>query len=248
MMRRLMFSAACIAALWCGLTTHGGEPKAPDEDRLKRGAERMVQASRGTLAPVYAPLAAQIASDFQLAEKKGVGIDVGSGPGTLIVELCKRTRLHWINADINPHFFGHFFRLAEVQGVAGRVSAVLADAQKLPFRDDYADIIVSRGSYHFWPDRRKGLKEVYRVLKPGAVAYIGRGFPRGLPIDTARRIRAKQGKGLKYDRQKEAETFREIMAGLGIRGFRIHLPEAPGGQDVNYGIWLEFRKPQADKR
>jgi ABC-type molybdate transport system substrate-binding protein/SAM-dependent methyltransferase len=223
-------------------------PEAPGADaHQERRAERMVQASRGTLAAVYAPLAAQIAGDYRLAGKTGVGIDVGSGPGTLIVELCRRTHLHWINVDINPHFFPHFFRLAEAAGLGHRVSAVRADAVRLPFRDDYADVIVSRGSYQFWSDRKKGLAEIYRVLKPGGVAYVGRGFSRDLPIETARRIRGKQGGGPKYDRRKEADALRTIVTELHIRGFRVELPKPPGGEDVNYGIWLEFRKPAADK-
>ncbi len=223
-------------------------PIAPEADaRQERSAEGMVRASRGTLAPVYAPLAAQIAGDYRLAGKKGVGIDVGSGPGTLIVELCKRTALHWINVDINPHFFGHFFRLAEAAGFGHRVSAVRADAVRLPFRDDYADVIVSRGSYHFWSDRKKGLEEIYRVLKPGGVAYVGRGFSRDLPVEMARRIRAKQGGGPKYDRRKEADALGKTMTELHVRNFRVEVPKPPGGQDVNYGIWLEFRKPAADK-
>ena len=54
------------------------------------------------LAPVYSPLAEQIVNDFELREKRGIGIDLGSGPGDLIIELCKRTKwMHWVNADIN---------------------------------------------------------------------------------------------------------------------------------------------------
>jgi hypothetical protein len=50
------------------------------------------------LAPVYAPLAEQIVNDFALREKRGTGIDLGSGPGDLIIELCQRTRwLHWVS-------------------------------------------------------------------------------------------------------------------------------------------------------
>ena len=127
---------------------------------------------------------------------------------------------------------------------AGRVSAVYADAKALPFRDNYAEVIVSRGSYHFWGDRKKGFAEIYRVLKPGGVAYIGRGLPRHLPLETARRIRAKQSKGLRYDRDREADALRQIMVELGIRNSRVHVPKAPGGADVNYGVWVEFRKPK----
>ena len=211
---------------------------------LKRAAERMIRAAEGTLAPVYAPLAEQLVEDLDLAGKQGVGIDLGSGPGTLIVELCPRTGLHWINADINPWFFPYFHRLAEARGVGHRVSAVIADATALPFRDNYADVVVSRGSYHFWPDRRKGFAEVYRVLKPGGVAYIGRGFSRNLPIETAREVRARQRKRRGYDPQAEADALRKLLAELGIRDVRIHQPQPPGAGDVNYGLWVEFLKPR----
>lgn len=222
----------------------GAPAAAGPDDRQRRAAERMIRASRSPLAPVYAPLAEQIVKDFGLAGREGIGIDVGSGLGTLIVELCKRTRLHWINADINPSFFAPFYRLAEARGVGDRVSAVYADAKALPFRDGYADVIVSRGSYHFWGDRKKGFAEIYRVLKPGGAAYIGRGFPRDLPLETARKIRARQGGGPKYDRTKEAASLRRMMRELGIGGFRVHEPQPPGGADVNYGVWVEFRKAE----
>ena len=225
---------ACLAA---------GDPS-DKRSGPRQKAERMAQVSRTTLAPVYAPLARQIVEDFDLAEAKGIGIDVGAGPGTLIVELCKRTKLHWINADINPHCFPHFFRLAQVNGVDGQVSAVFADAKDLPFRDNYADVVVSRGSYPFWGDRKKGFQEILRVLKPGGRAFIGRGLPRDMPLKTAGSIRAKQGKSLRYDRDKEAEALRQIMADLGTKDWQVQVPKAPGGADVNYGVWVEFRKPR----
>ena len=139
-MRAAHLQALVLAA--AGWAVAGCAPAAPvrltgQQAKLSKSAERMIEASRGRLAPVYAPLAEQIVTDLALAEKGGVGIDLGSGPGTLIVELCKRTRLHWINADINPYFFGHFRALAEAHGVSHRVSAVLADAQDMPFRDNY---------------------------------------------------------------------------------------------------------------
>jgi len=208
-----------------------------------QAARRLVDANRGLLAPVYAPLAEQIVEDFRLADAQGVGIDLGSGPGTLVVELAKRTRMHWINADINPSFFPSFFRLAEAAGLGGHVSAVLADACNLPFRDGFADVVVSRGSYHFWGDRKKGFAEVYRVLKPGGVAFIGRGFSRNLPPQVARQVRARQGDSMKYDRQKAAGELRQIMTDLGIRDYKVHLPSPPGGEDINYGVWVMFRKP-----
>lgn len=207
----------------------------------------VLRVSRKTLAPVYAPLAEQLVSELNLREKEGIGIDIGSGPGSLIIELCESTKLHWINADINPDFFPHFFELTSNRGFEGRVSAMYADVHALPFHDDYADVIVSRGSFPFWDDKTQGFREIYRVLKPGAVAYIGRGFSENLPVDTARAIRAKQGKMMKYDRAEAAEELRQIMDTLKIKNFTIHAPAPAGSEDVNYGLWVEFHKPASWK-
>ncbi|MFW6164040.1 MAG: class I SAM-dependent methyltransferase [Planctomycetota bacterium] len=253
-MRRLL-PTLVIALAGC-LSARPTEPAAPqtstpaaqavpvNDADLQRAAERMIRAAEKTLAPVYAPLAEQIVADLDLADARGIGIDLGSGPGTLIVELCPRTRMHWVNADINPYFFPYFYRLAEARGVGHRVSAVYANATRLPFRDGWADVVVSRGSYHFWPDREAGFAEIYRVLKPGGVAYVGRGFPANLPVETARAVRAKQGRRWGYEPKEQAQSLRTLLAGLGIRDVRVHLPAPPGSADVNYGLWVEFHKPR----
>lgn len=242
------FCLAALTLLFCGACSFGPKPLPVSSDRkyTEQDALGMIRASRGTLAPVYAPLAEQIVADFNLAEKTGIGIDLGSGPGTLIVELCKRTRLHWINADINPHFFPHFYKQAEECGLGHQVSAIFADAHFLPFRDDYADIIVSRGSFHFWKDKVQAFSEIYRVLKPGAVAYIGRGFSENLPVETAKQIRTKRRGKMKYDVEKTADALNNIMNELEIKDYHIHRPQPPGSDEVNYGVWVEFRKPKAN--
>jgi len=199
------------------------------------------------LAPVYAPLAEQIVSEYQLATKRGTGIDLGSGPGDLIIELCKRTKwMHWVNADINPEVFPEFLRKAQQAGFQGRVSAMQADAHALPFHDNFAEIIVSRGSFPFWKDKSKAFREIYRVLKPGGVAFIGRGFSENLPVEVAREVRARQAKSNRmpaYDVDETASELRRIMKSLKIEDYQIRIPKPELRNEVNYGIWLEFRKP-----
>ena len=205
------------------------------------------ETTKSVLKPVYKPLAAEIVKKFDLADKKGIAIDLGSGPGDLIIELCRITKnLHWVNADINPDYFPGFIKKASDAGFGNRVSAIYADAQNMPFRDNYAEIIISRGSFHMWDELKAGLSEVYRVLKPGGTAYIGRGFSTDLPVNIARDIRNKQnrnGKGLKYDVEKTAEQFKIIMKELNINDFKIIIPKPAGAEGINYGLWLEFHKP-----
>ena len=127
----------------------------------------MTRAASGRLAPVYGPLAEWLVSELGLAGKDGIGVDLGGGPGTLVLELGHRTEtMHWVNADINPFFFSGFHDAVKEAGLEGRCSAIFADASLLPFRDGYADVIVSRGSFPFWDDKRQGFSEVYRVLRP----------------------------------------------------------------------------------
>jgi len=244
-----LFNLFALTLLLCGAGCYNGKSlqSTASEKYTERNTLGMIRTSRETLAPVYAPLAEQIVADFDLSEKEGIGIDLGSGPGTLILELCERTWLHWVNADINPHFFPHFYRQAQERGFGHRVSAVFADAHDLPFRDNYADIIVSRGSFHLWEDKVRAFGEIYRVLKPGAAAFIGRGFSRNLPVETAKKIREKQRGKMKYDVEKTANELYHIMNTLGIKEYKLHRPQPPGSENVNYGVWIEFHKPKSDE-
>ncbi|MFB3786125.1 MAG: class I SAM-dependent methyltransferase [bacterium] len=210
------------------------------------GTIQSASPAASALAPVYAPLAEWIVKRFDLTDKKGIGIDLGGGSGHLIIELCRRTRaLHWINADLDPECFYRFSRLAESARIGPRVSALWADAQNLPFRDDFAEIIVSRGSFQFWPDLHAAFREIHRVLKPGGSAIIGRGFSENLPPETARQVREKQQKGSSFPKYNVDETekqLRQVMNDLGITHFQILRPQPPGSGGINYGIWLIFEK------
>ncbi len=232
-----------ISAVAWAASPGAGQRPSNAREYTRANAERMIRASEGGLAPVYAPLAEEIAERLALAEQDGLGIDLGSGPGTLITELCKHTKLHWVNADINPHFFPYFLARAEAEGCGGRVSAIRADACALPFRDNLADAVVSRGSLQFWPDLHVALREIRRVLKPGGIAYIGRGLPERMPLETAKNLRSNAGEGPKYDPNQLERQLREAMQALGIEEYVIHRPRQDNPEGINYGVWLQFRKP-----
>lgn len=209
----------------------------------------MHHTAQSILAPVYPALAEWIAERYEIGKAEGIGIDLGSGPGDLIIELSRRTEgMFWINADINTYGFRYMQEAALAAGVAHRVGAVFADAHAMPFRDDYADLIVSRGTFQFWKDSNKAFAEIYRVLKPGGTALIGRGYSGNLAPEKAAAIREAHGDGgPKYDIDETAAELRTIMTELDIRDFHIIIPSPPGAledydADIKYGIWLEFRK------
>ncbi|MHC4251636.1 MAG: class I SAM-dependent methyltransferase, partial [Planctomycetota bacterium] len=105
--------------------------------------------------------------------RSGLCIDIGCGPGHLEVELAKLSDLTIIGLDIDPGAKPLFEKRIRAAGLHDRVSFVLGDAQELPFPDNHADVIVSRGTLTFIPDIAKCLREVRRVLKPTGVAFLG---------------------------------------------------------------------------
>ena len=212
----------------------------------KAFAERYYKTASTIHAPLYGPLAEFIVSKYKLSGSSGIGIDLGGGPGHLAVELARRTgTMHWINADINPYFFRYVRSLADDEGFGHRISTLYADVHDLPLKDNVADIVVSRGSFHFWNDKPKAFAEIYRVLKPGGAAFIGRGFSENLPVETARRIREtkrNRGSTVSYDIEAAKEELASVMKTLGVTDYRITVPKPPGSDGVKYGIWIEFRK------
>ena len=105
--------------------------------------------------------------------RDGICIDIGCGTGNLDVEIAKRSNFTIIGLDIDPDMKPLFEKRIGEAGLEDRLRFVTGDAQKLPFADDSADVIVSRGTLTFIPDIGKCLREVDRVLKPTGVAFLG---------------------------------------------------------------------------
>ena len=105
--------------------------------------------------------------------REGTCIDIGCGTGNLDVELAKRSNFTIIGLDIDPDMKSLFEKRIREAALEDRARFVVGDAQQLPFEDDYADVIVSRGTLTFIPDIGKCLREVDRVLKPTGVAFLG---------------------------------------------------------------------------
>jgi len=47
---------------------------------------------------------------------------------------------------------------------------------------------------------------------------------------------------MKYDVGNKANELYSIMETLGIKNYHIEIPKPPGSENVNYGIWIKFRK------
>jgi len=153
--------------------------------------------------------------------RDGICIDIGCGSGLLDVEIAKRSNFKIIGLDIDPNvkpLFDKYIREANMQD---RLSIVIGDAQKMPFPDNYADVIVSRGTLTFIPDIGKCLREVQRVMKPTGVAFLG-----GRYLYTPQKYKITN------------EKLRKIVAECGV----------PNAKVVDFrGQWVKIIGPKAPK-
>jgi len=207
----------------------------PDEHSSAASFDRI---ARTLFKNVYIYLAQQIKQDYGLTS--GICIDAGAGPAYLSIELARITDLEIYAVDIDPEAIEIARKNIAEAGFSSRITPVLANVEKMPFPDNFADIVVSRGSYLFWKNKVQAFKEIKRVLKPGGVAFIGGGLGNLLPQEERERImaimeREKIGppKNLQVSFEEMSRVLRQAMIGE----FKITTDRG-----CACGFWVEFKK------
>ena len=96
-------------------------------------------------------------------------IDVGAGTGFTtegIVAHVPPTRV--VSVDQSPHQIAK----AEAKDSLRGVRFKLGDAEDVPARTNHYDRYISAGSIEYWPHPYQGVREAYRLTKPGGRATI----------------------------------------------------------------------------
>jgi len=209
---------------------------------MKVDPKRMDILARVAFAPVYPLIARQIVDKLKIT--KGICIDIGSGPASLAIALAKITNLTIFALDISPEMKSIADANITEENLNHRIHAVIADVHDMPFGNDCASLIVSRGSIFFWENRPAAFKEICRILKPGGVAYCGGGFgSEEMKAEVASRIMASEV--LDSEREMWRGRVRKNLTKVTVREFRDELIQAnvPGTvARENAGIWVQLYK------
>ncbi len=185
--------------------------------------------------------------------QKGFWIDLGAGQGQVALELIAATGNPVVMVDPDVKAMAKGLAAAREKQVADRLFAVAGTAESLPFPDDSVDFVASRGSIFFWQDPVQGLREVYRVLRPGGKAYIGGGAGSGYPAEAVeqliqgRKDRLQGEDAEKWQRfvaLREPEQMRKWATEAGLVRFDVLGTGAISAEDprVGQGVWLMFEK------
>lgn len=108
----------------------------------------------------------RLARDIAAAAPEGAAVlDVGTGPGVLLVELARlRPDLRLTGVDLSADMVA---AAARNLGARANATARVGDVTALPFPDDSFDLVVSSFSAHHWDHPEAAVPELARVLRPG---------------------------------------------------------------------------------
>ena len=101
-------------------------------------------------------------------------LDIAGGTGDLTREFAKLTSKNGfvVLADINEKMLQHGRERLIDQGIVGNVGYVQADAEALPFPDNYFDCITIAFGLRNVTHKDAALRSMYRVVKPGGKVLV----------------------------------------------------------------------------
>ena len=113
------------------------------------------------------------ARDIVSYRSKGSILDVGTGPGRLLVKLHQLSPdLKITGLDISPGMITRASKNLTQAGLSGSIDIQVGEAGNLPFPDCSFETVVSTGSMHHWKDPIACLNDINRILKRGGYALI----------------------------------------------------------------------------
>jgi len=112
---------------------------------------------------LFEPYALDLVSRLQDKKYNDI-LEIACGTGRVTKRLSSSVKHDTLTAtDLNQDMID----IAKGIVADQRIKWQQADALALPFNDNSFDLVVIQFGIMFFPDREKGLKEAYRVLKPG---------------------------------------------------------------------------------
>lgn len=185
-----------------------------------------------------------------------IWVDLGTGPGGLGLALLRQvSEGAMVLMDPDTDALRRALDAAHQRGFASRVVAVIGSAESIPLSDESVDVVVSRGSFYFWQDRAQGLREIWRILRPGGRAMIGGGLGSAYPqwarqefIRRRRESAMSPEAASEFAEARSPETFRRLATEAGLHSFEVVGEGGLTADDpsTGIGIWLRFTKEAAD--
>ena len=137
---------------------------------LREEFNRWAEAGRGEgMEQEHLPITLPVLEKMHLAPADNV-LDVGCGAGWLsrrLAKLLPQGRV--VGMDVSDEMI----RRARRSSVDfENVMFVTGEVEEIPWEPNFFSHVVSVESAYYWPDPAVGIREIFRVLKPGGAAWM----------------------------------------------------------------------------
>ena len=192
---------------------------------------------------IFFPIYEVIAQDAIriLGRKNGVCLDVGCGGGHLGLSVAKASDMRITLMDVKEDALQIANNRIKDWSLEGRTSTLVSDVRKINLPDNGFDLIISRGSIGFWGDRdemKQAFAEIYRVLAPNGMTYVGKGFG-------SVELRAKITAEMKVAHPEWPQCVIDATNGFGAEDYADFLKELGIPAEIindDRGVWIMMKK------
>lgn len=126
---------------------------------------------------VFKDIYPEIAKNIIKVCKKtnGLVVEIGCGTAILSRNLLNFGSFNILAFDLE-YDMAHAAKNFIEKENKNSILPIVSNVERLPLKNNVADLVVSRGSMFFWENKAKAFAEIYRILKKGGITYIGGGF------------------------------------------------------------------------
>jgi ubiquinone/menaquinone biosynthesis C-methylase UbiE len=146
-----------------------------------------------------------VARDLATRIEQGRLLDIGAGPGRLLLELHRlNPRIELFGLDISPAMIDVARR--NLNGIPVDLRQGRAEQTGLPA--DFFDLVTCTGSLYLWDYPGEGLEEVFRILKRGCSAYL---------FEVYKDVNKEAFRTALQSRLRELDVFRRLIGPFALR-------------------------------
>ena len=131
---------------------------------------------------VYPYLASQIMEEYQ--RNSGSILELGPFSGGISRELMALyPELKVTIAAESPDVIEYIGEEIEGFGLSEKIDIIETSYNSLVFSDDRFDLVILRGGFFLLDSGGQLFREIFRVLKPGGMAFVGGGYGKDIPLE-----------------------------------------------------------------